>query len=302
MQHPFHPPRIEPVQNKIYAAAQAGVAVLRLDVMHPVISGNKWFKLKAYLQEAAQQQKKAILTFGGAYSNHIVATAAASAAAGLAYGGVIRGESPKVLSPTLLEAQQFGMQLFFTSRTEYKSKTIPPAVYDVFKKPDVYVIPEGGYGFKGSDGSMDILKSCDTRSYTHIVAAVGTGTMLSGLIRAAAPGQQVIGISVLKNNISVETEIRALTGNTATPYVILHDFHFGGYAKQTPELLQFMNQWYAQTLITTDFVYTGKTFFAADRLLRTNLFPPGSSVLFIHSGGLQGNRSLPAGALPYSHF
>lgn len=299
MQHLFQPPRIMTVQNKIYADKMVTVGVLRLDEIHPVISGNKWFKLKAYLADAMQQQKKVIVTFGGAYSNHIVATAAACALNGFRAIGIIRGEAPAVLSPTLLDAQHYGMQLFFTSRTDYKSKIIPADVYKVFKKNALYFIPEGGYGIKGMEGSMDILKSFDTASYTHIIAAVGTGTMLSGLIRAAAPHQEVIGISVLKNNFSAATEIQKLTGMPTTSFRILHDYHFGGYAKHTPELLQFMNDWYTQTLIPTDFVYTGKTFFAADQLIRNNFFKPGCSVLLIQSGGLQGNRSLPAGTLRY---
>jgi 1-aminocyclopropane-1-carboxylate deaminase len=299
MQHLFHDARMMPVQNAVYTAENIRMDVLRLDEMHPVISGNKWFKLKAYVADAAEQQKKVILTFGGAYSNHIIATAAAAAANDMTSVGVIRGEQPDVLSPTLMQAQQCGMQLFFTSREVYKTKTIPAAVYGVLKKSDLYIVPEGGYGEKGAQGSMDILKSSDTETYTHIVAAVGTGTMLAGLINAAQPVQQVIGISVLKNNFSIESDVQHLLQPLKTNYTILHDFHFGGYAKHTPALLQFMNDWFRDTGIPTDFVYTAKTFYATDQLIRSRYFPAGSSLLLIHSGGLQGNRSLPAGTLRY---
>jgi 1-aminocyclopropane-1-carboxylate deaminase len=299
MQHLFHDARTMPVQNAVYTAENIRMDVLRLDEMHPVISGNKWFKLKTYVADAVAQQKKAILTFGGAYSNHIVATAAAAAANGMTSVGVIRGEQPDVLSPTLLQAQQYSMQLFFISREAYKKKVIPTAVYGFLKKSDLYFVPEGGYGEKGAQGSMDILKRSATETYTHIVAAVGTGTMLAGLVNAAQPVQQVIGISVLKNNFSIENEVQRLLHPQKTNYVILHDFHFGGYAKHTPALMQFMNDWFRETGIPTDFVYTAKTFYAADQLIRSRYFPAGNSLLLIHSGGLQGNRSLPAGTLRY---
>lgn len=299
MQHLFHPAPVMPLQNSVYAKKNIRVAVLRLDRIHPVISGNKWFKFKAYLADAAQQRKKTIVTFGGAWSNHIVATAAACAAHGFSSIGIIRGEAPKLLSSALLDAQQYGMQLHFVSREDYKKKHIPAAVYGGLKKLDIYIINEGGYGEKGRDGSMDILKSCDRESYTHIVAAAGTGTMLSGLIHAAQPDQQLIGISVLKNNFAVEAAVQALLPYPKNNFKIRHDFHFGGYAKHTPELLQFMNNWYEETGIPTDFVYTAKTFYAAHQLIRENYFPSGSSVLLIHSGGLQGNRSLPAGTLVF---
>lgn len=299
MQHLFQPARIDAVQNPAYQQKGIRVEVLRLDEIHPVISGNKWFKLKAYLQDAAQQQKKAILTFGGAWSNHIVATAASCAARGFQSIGIIRGEEPKVLSQTLADAQQYGMRLFFISRDDYKKKIIPEAAYGVLKKVDVYEIAEGGYGEKGSQGSMDILKSFESERYTHLVAAVGTGTMLSGLLNAAAPHQHLTGISVLKNNFSINEAIQKLIGSTKNNFQILHDYHFGGYAKHTPELLQFMNDWYDNTSIPTDFVYTAKMFYAVDHLVQKAFFPPGSLVLLIHSGGLQGNRSLPAGLLRF---
>lgn len=297
MQVPFQPPRIVPLKMEAYARNNVQAGVLRLDEIHAVISGNKWFKLQAYLAEAQQQQKKAVLTFGGAWSNHIVATAAACAARGLASIGIIRGEAPKTVSRTLFDAQHYGMQFVFTSREAYKSKLIPPEAYGHLKKSDVYVIAEGGYGPQGAAGSMDILKSSDTKHYTYIVAAVGTGTMLAGLINAAQPHQHVLGISVLKNNFSVEGEVQKLLHPSHAAFHINYDFHFGGYARHTPELLQFMNDWFRTIGIPTDFVYTAKTFYAADQLIRNGFFASGSSVLLIHSGGLQGNRSLPPGTL-----
>lgn len=298
MQHLFHTARIMPVHKAAYRQKGIDVSVLRLDEIHPVVSGNKWFKLKAYLDDAARQQKKAILTFGGAYSNHIIATAAACAQHGFQSIGIIRGERPVVLSPTLQDALQYGMQLYFVSRETYRTKAVPPEVYGVLKKEAIYEIAEGGYGNKGAEGSMDILKSGVAENFTHIIAAVGTGTMLAGLARAAAPHQQVIGVSVLKNNVSAQASIQKLIHGSGV-FRLIHDYYFGGYAKHTPQLLQFMNDWYSATGIPTDFVYTAKTFFAAEQLVAQEMFKPGSSVLLVHSGGLQGNRSLPRGALQF---
>jgi 1-aminocyclopropane-1-carboxylate deaminase len=290
--------RIMPVKNEVYSAKGVQADVLRLDEIHPVISGNKWYKLKGYLQEAKVLGKKGILTFGGAYSNHILATAAACPLYQLHSIGIIRGDKAMEFSHTLIEAQQYGMELFFSSREAYRSGTIPDAVFKAYGKEALFIINEGGYGEKGMLGSMDILKSCPAQSYSHIIAAVGTGTMLSGLINSADAFQQVIGISVLKNNLSLLQAIQQLLLPYKT-YQLLHDFHFGGYAKYTPALLQFMNEWFASTGIPTDFVYTAKTFYAADHLIRIGYFPPGSAVLLVQSGGLQGNRSLPTGALCY---
>jgi 1-aminocyclopropane-1-carboxylate deaminase len=290
--------RIMPVKNEVYNAKGVQVDVLRLDEIHPVISGNKWFKLRPYLQDAAAKGKQAVLTFGGAYSNHILATAAACQLYGIQSIGIIRGEAPLRLSPTLAEAQQYGMQLFFTSRETYRRGIILDAVFERFAKEGIYVISEGGHGEKGMQGSMDILKSCPAQPYSHIIAAVGTGTMLSGIINSATDFTEVIGISVLKNNFSLQQDIQNLLYPQKT-FRLLHDFHFGGYAKYTPALLQFMNEWFTDTGIPTDFVYTAKTFFAADQLIRNDFFSPGSAVLLVQSGGLQGNRSLPMTALCY---
>ena len=274
------------------------VDVLRLDLIHPVVSGNKFFKLKEYLSEAEHQNKKVLVTFGGAYSNHIVATAAAAEWQGLKSIGIIRGEKPAALSHTLMQARSYGMDLIFVSREEYRRKSLPDEWLKNYRPEDLYIINEGGYGSRGMEGSRDILKDCNASTYTHILSAAGTGTTLAGLIAASHPGQAVIGISVLKNNFSLEKEINALLPTEKQGrFQLDHAYHFGGYAKHTPQLLQFMNDWYAQTGIPSDFVYTGKLFFAAHDLLQKSYFPEGSRLLIIHSGGLQGNLSLPKGTL-----
>ncbi|RYY94690.1 MAG: pyridoxal-phosphate dependent enzyme, partial [Chitinophagaceae bacterium] len=273
-------------------------AVLRLDRLHPLISGNKWFKLQGYLAQAKAEGKSGLLTFGGAWSNHILATAAAGAALGLRTAAVIRGEAPGMPSPTLLEAAALGMRLFYSSRAGYRQKAVPPEVWTELDPASTLLVPEGGYGAAGAAGAEGIAASDGWARYTHVLASVGTGTTLAGLLRASAPGQQVIGISALKNNHSLEAAVRALLPGTLHGRVdVRHEFHFGGYARHSPELIAFMNDWYRRTGVPSDFVYTGKLFFAADALARAGHFAPGSRILLLHSGGLQGNRSLPAGTL-----
>jgi 1-aminocyclopropane-1-carboxylate deaminase len=269
------------------------VSVMRLDLVHPLISGNKWFKLRFYLEDARQRKKNTIITFGGAWSNHILASAAACQLAGFKKSiGIIRGERPVELSPTLLAAQELGMQLLFVSRSAYGEKKIPATPgYD-----NHYLIPEGGYGEQGADGAATILEHCEKMDYTHIVCACGTGTMLAGLLRSALPEQQMVGISVLKNNHDLDGNVRTLSrGNNR--FGILHDYHFGGYAKHQPALISFMNDFYRDTGVPSDFVYTGKLFFGVNDLAIKQYFSPGDKLLVIHSGGLQGNASLPPGTL-----
>ncbi len=265
--------------------------VLRLDEWHKIVSGNKWFKLKYYLEEALQKGYSTIATFGGAYSNHIVATAFACKEMNLQSIGVIRGEKPQTLSHTLLAAKEYGMQLHFVSRQQYKNKTFIKGLFN-----NVYWIEEGGYGRLGIKGAADILKLVDDiENYTHIACAVGTGTTLAGLINAASLHQTMIGFSVLKNNVSIKEEVAQLLpekkGQKQT--LIVHDYHFGGYAKYNAELLEFMNEMWQQHQLPLDFVYTAKAFYGLrDVIMNSNIIPDNSRVLFIHTGGLQGNVSL----------
>jgi 1-aminocyclopropane-1-carboxylate deaminase len=267
--------------------------VLRLDKIHPLISGNKWFKLRYYLEEAKKLNKKTIATFGGAWSNHILATAAACKIQQLHSIGIIRGEEAAILSPTLAKAKEMGMQLFFIRRENYAQKKIPAEI----NKEEVYFINEGGYGSKGADGANTILDFCERENYTHFCCAAGTGTMLAGLIKNASVQQQITGISVLKNNMDLTPNTQSLLNEKADNFQIIHNYHFGGYAKYKPELITFMNTFYQQTQIPSDFVYTGKLFYAISDLIKNDFFKPGSRLLLIHSGGLQGNSSLSKGTL-----
>ena len=267
------------------------IDVLRLDRIHPIISGNKWFKLKYHLQDAMQQGKKGIVTFGGAWSNHLVATAFACRQAGLHATGIVRGEEPAQLSATLQDAKEYGMQLQFVSRTAFMDQ----------QQGDDYIIPMGGQSHYGIQGAAEILSLVSYEHYTHIACAAGTGTMLAGLVQAALPHQQVIGISSLKMTAGVDNTLhRFVTQQTGKDnFKLFFDYHFGGYARKTHALIQFMNDLYEQYALPTDFVYTGKLLFGIKQLLSTNYFAPGSRILVVHSGGLQGNRSLPAGTLTF---
>lgn len=259
-------------------------AMLRLDLLHPEVSGNKWFKLKYNLQAAGNRR---ILTFGGAYSNHIAATAAACSLMGLPCTGIIRGERPAVLSHTLQLAAAKGMQLEFVSRETYRKK-------DTSLYPDAYVIPEGGNNEAGARGCREILSLTDTSAFTHILCATGTGTTLAGLISSAQPHQQVQGYVMLKGAGYLQSEVAALT-DSAVNWQLIHDFHGGGYAKTTPALIDFINQFYQETQIPLDVVYTGKLVYGFSQ----STFPAGSKILLIHTGGLQGNLSLSPNVLDF---
>ena len=270
------------------------VDVLRLDLVHPVISGNKWYKLQAYLEDARLKNCSAIVSFGGAWSNHILAVAAACKASGFKSYGIIRGEKPAIPSATLQNAESAGMELVFVTRKAYQEKTIPKK----FTGENYYIIPEGGYGPPGTIGIAAVMRSFLQGDHTHIIASVGTGTMMAGIVKAARSGQQVLGISSMKNNTELAAAINALLPIALhNQFTIDHQYHFGGYGRQQQALFDFMNHWYRQTGIPTDIVYTGKLFYAVNDLIEKSSFPPGSRLLVVHSGGLQGNRSLPKGTL-----
>lgn len=297
-----HNIRIDVLKN-LYHQHHVQLNVARLDLLHPVISGNKGFKLKGYLSVAEKEKKRTILTFGGAYSNHIIATAAACKQKGFESIGIIRGEQSTALSYTLKDAQAYGMRLYFSSREAYKSKSIPEEVWQHFNKNETLIIDEGGYGAAGKLGAASILENVDFKGYSHIAAAVGTGTTLAGLISTSLLQQQVLGFSALKNNLALPQEINGLLPeNLHNKFLLFHQFHFGGYAKHNTALISFMNDWYSRTSIRTDFVYTAKLFFGLDDLIKQNYFKRGSKVLALHSGGLQGNRSLKKGTLIFDDF
>lgn len=267
-------------------------AILRLDLLHPIVSGNKIFKLNHYLAAAKKGAKKGILTFGGAFSNHLVAAAYAAKLNNLESIGYVRGEKPKKLSHSLIDCMSYGMQLEFINRESFDSIDLGqfPIAY-----PGLAIIPHGGYGRLGMLGAKDIIEIPGVEGFDRIIAACGTGTMAAGLIAGLQSHQQLTLVSVLKNNFSISDEIKRLLFDEEIKnkrFDMHFDFHFGGYAKKNVQLFQSMNDFFNTHKIPTDFVYTGKLVHAFYKMLDAGSFEKGSKVLLIHSGGLQGNRSL----------
>lgn len=287
------------VQPILHTSTQNNIIldVLRLDRLHDVVSGNKWFKLQLQIQACKQANKTTIATFGGAYSNHIVATAYACKLEGLNSVGIIRGDEPKQLNHTLQQAQSLGMQLQFVTRTDYGNKEL---LKQSLQQDDWYWVNEGGYAILGAEGVTDMYHWIDD-SYTHIACATGTGTMMAGLIKGAAPHQRVIGITALKGHESLQQEITQLltTKEAEKPFTIFNAYHFGGYAKHPKALLDWMNHLYKTYELPTDIVYTSKMLYGVFSLIESGYFAEGSKIMAIHSGGLQGNLSLPKGSLVF---
>jgi len=275
------------------------VDMLRLDLIHPVISGNKWFKLKHNLAQALSQGCRGVLSFGGAYSNHLIAMAAAAHAAGLHSVGIVRGMEPARLTPTLEACRNLGMTLIPVSREEYdsKDKTSPlPARTEAY--PGYFIIPEGGANEAGRAGAAAIAGLIPL-GYDTIVLSVGTGTTFAG-IRGVLPLQQyMLGFAPMKGGRYLRDEIRSFLPCIPEESWNLYDeFHFGGFGRWTPGLAAFMNRCYAQWGIALDMVYTAKMMYGLEQLHQRQQLPAQSRILCIHTGGLQGNVSM-GGALQF---
>lgn len=299
-------PTIESVS--LLSSPSIQVNTLRLDLIHPIISGNKWYKLKFYLSEAKAVNAKVIASFGGPFSNHLVALAYAAKMNGLKSIGFVRSNENESVTPSLQEALNYGMKLIHLGRTQFQSKKNELLALNVENLNETYFLDEGGYGNLGAKGASTIISDWENRKtnaddqnqihdYDYIICAVGTGTMIAGIINAAKNNQKVIGIPVLKNEGTINDEIDNLIQNKFTNFTLFHEFHQGGYAKTTPKQIEFMNKLWEHNKIPTDIVYTGKVFYAVEQLLDQSYFKPDSKILIIHSGGLQGNRSLEKGVL-----
>ena len=277
------------------------VDVMRLDKIHPVVSGNKWFKLKYYLERAKREGKDRLVSFGGAYSNHLIALAEACQLNGYSSAAFVRGEEARPLSHTLQEARDRGMELHFLSRSGYEKKKKASFLLRQEHPESDLLIPEGGAGREGVLGADEILSLLPVKSYAHICCAVGTGTTLAGLINGSGPEQKITGVSILKGTRGFEPLDPAWLNSAAVPERVrmIHEDHFGGYAKTNERLIDFMNLIFFESGIPTDFVYTGKLFYSIVRLATEKYFPAGSRILVVHTGGLQGNRSLPPGLLQF---
>lgn len=277
------------------------LAIKREDLLHPHISGNKFRKLKYNILEAKKEGKELLLTFGGAFSNHIAATAAAGKEYGLKTIGIIRGEelANKISdNPTLAFANECGMEFKFISREEYRDKTIPDCIAKLRQEfGDFYLVPEGGTNSFAVKGCEEILTEEDA-VFTHITCAVGTGGTISGLINTAKSHQKVLGFPALKADLSDDIRKFAKEEN----WELMPDYHFGGYAKVNEQLIVFINDFFEKTGVPLDPVYTGKALFGVMDLIDRDFFPENSNILFIHTGGLQGiagmNKELSKKGLP----
>lgn len=291
---------IDMLDNDLFLNKQVSVSVLRLDKIHPLVSGNKLFKLHYFLAEAVASSHKTILTFGGAFSNHLSATAFACHVLNIGAIGIVRGERPGQLSHTLQQCLDNGMQLKFLSRQQYAQKDDPAFIQDLADQyGNCTIVPEGGFHVQGARGAALILDLVKNNDYTHICTATGTATTLAGLLMAAKPTQTIMGFTVLKGITDNKNRIKQLTA-TAKGFDNLYleqDHHFGGYAKKTDELIHFMNECWKNYRLPLDFVYTAKMFYGVMDKIKNDAFPAGSRILCIHTGGLQGNKSLPLNTL-----
>ncbi|OAL76263.1 1-aminocyclopropane-1-carboxylate deaminase [Acinetobacter sp. SFB] len=274
--------------QKLNLDSPVTVTVKRLDQIHPQISGNKFFKLKYNFLEAQQRGLDKVLTFGGAYSNHIAATAYASYLFGFKSIGIIRGEelATSPLNSTLATAQQFGMQLHFVSREQYRQKDRPEYITELKKQfPDHFMIPEGGTNPLAIRGCQEILTAEDRQNYDVICCAVGTGGTIAGIIEASTAHQRILGFSALKGDF-LQRDIQQWTSKKN--WQITDAYCCGGYAKTTPELLHFMQSFEAEHNIPLEQVYTAKMMIGLFDLIEQNYFSKDTRILVIHTGGLQG--------------
>lgn len=264
------------------------LTIKREDMIHPFVSGNKFRKLKYNLLQAKAENKTTLLTFGGAFSNHIAAVAFAGREQGFKTIGVIRGDElfDKIEeNPTLKFAQENGMQFEFVSRENYRLKNEESYIENLKQKfGDFYFVPEGGTNELAVKGCEEILTDEDS-VFDYVCCAVGTGGTISGLINTASPNQKILGFPALKGDF-LKDEIRIFAKKDN--WNLISDYHFGGYGKINLELIEFINAFFEENKVPLDPIYTGKMVFGVIDLIHKNYFPAHSKILLIHTGGLQG--------------
>ena len=274
--------------------ASISISIKREDLLHQIISGNKFRKLKYNLKEAIKQKKSKLVTFGGAFSNHILAVAAAGKELGFETIGIIRGDelADKILeNPTLFKAQKLGLKFKFVDREMYRNKNeIDFRRRLELEFQDFYLLPEGGTNELAIQGCEEILTDLDN-DFDFICCPVGTGGTISGIINCSKESQQVLGFPALCGDFLKE-DIRKFA--TKSNWNLITDYDFGGYAKVSDELIRFMNDFYSKYNILLDPIYTGKMMFGVMDLIEKDFFPKNSRILVIHTGGLQGIAGINA--------
>ena len=292
---------VQPIQSESFVARGIQLFIKRDDLLHDEISGNKWRKLKFNVGQCIQNKNIGILTFGGAYSNHLVATAAACAESGLRSIGIVRGDELNVESnSTLKRCAAYGMDLQFVSRELYQLRN--DRYYQenlLIENPNFYVVPEGGANYLGMIGCQDLLAQIEV-PFDVIVAAQGTTTTSCGIVLGLTENQRMMAVPVLKGYDSMG-EMRALLSRSAMAEdaiesalgltLICDQYHFGGYGKYTPELLEFLRSFYRKYKIKLDPVYTGKAMYALLKEIESGRMD-GKRIVFLHTGGIQGVQSI----------
>ncbi len=262
----------------------------RDDLLHPVISGNKWRKLKYILDHALSLGADTLISMGGAYSNHLHALAYAGKLLGLKTIGLVRGEQPETLTPALLDMKAWGMELKFISRSDYRLLRQYKSHHDLpGLKPRQYWLPEGGAQPLALTGVAELLAEIAI-SYDTICVPCGTGTTLAGIAGAASEQSSVLGFAALKNAGFLTAEVGAMLSHSRNNWRINLDYHFGGFAKNNAELSAFIEDFELKTTLPLEPVYTGKMMYAIYDLIKKHYFKPGQRIIAVHTGGLQGKR------------
>ena len=286
---------IESFQHPILSQCGVSVDVKRDDLIHPVISGNKLYKLHFNLAEFDRKKMKTLITFGGAYSNHLHAVACVGKELGVPTVGIVRGEQLLPLNPTLKDCVAWGMILEPVSRVIYRQKNNNEQVQEIISKYNsAYVVPEGGGNLLGVKGAALMLGDVQQDNYDVIAVASGTGATVAGLIYASEPHVKVIGFATLKGASWMAGEVEGFLkqlGCHKSNWEINCDYHFGGYGKKNNELASFVDEIGSRYALDLEPIYTGKAFYGVLDLVARGVVTENSRVLFIHSGGLQGART-----------
>jgi 1-aminocyclopropane-1-carboxylate deaminase len=284
LDHLTIPSPLHQVRTAWSAAAAIELYIKRDDLIHPIISGNKWRKLSGILSHYDKTTYREIITFGGAFSNHLVATAASCAILKIPCTGIIRGEEPKQLNGVLKLCEMYGMRLRFVSREEYKEHNRQLGIYE-----EKLFIPEGGACEQGTLGCFEVLREIELKEISKVFVACGTGTTIAGMSKfmdSTNDGTPLYGIQVLKGNGYIAKDLQDVYGiHNVTIY---DEFHCGGYAKTSPELMDFIKEFTSETGILLDPVYTGKMMLAIKKLCISGDIKKGDKVIAIHTGGLTG--------------